>query len=437
MTDREVELLAIGAGPANLALAVALEELAPADLAENSLVIERGPAVEWQPGLLLPWAKSQVSFVKDLVTLRDPTSRFSFLSYLYAQGRLDEFTNLGSFLPYRLEISGYLSWVAGQLARVRIELGRDCVAVEPRRGSGGQLTGWLARLADGSTVASRYLVLGTGRDPYLPPVFEDLPGHLVIHSSQYRTRLAQLSREVPYRVAVIGGAQSAAEMFRALPADLPHCDLAFIMRGIGLRAPELTKFTNQLYFPSFVDEFYQAQPEGRAQILRDMERTNYASTMPDLLENLYTDQYLDRLTGQRQRRIVTLSEVTAAREVDDELVLELTDRKTGAVSVLPRDLVFLGTGFRREMPGLVRALGASLGLDRIDVSRRYRLVTGDPSPSEAACYLQGVNEATHGIADSLLSVAAHRAADITADLLAHRAGAGDPRPLATRGAEPR
>jgi L-ornithine N5-oxygenase len=64
-------------------------------------------------------------------------------------------------------------------------------------------------------------------------------------------------------------------------------------------------------------------------------------------------------------------------------------------------------------------------------------VTGDPSPSEAACYLQGVNEATHGIADSLLSVAAHRAADITADLLAHRAGAGDPRPLATRGAEPR
>ncbi len=30
-------------------------------------------------------------------------------------------------------------------------------------------------------------------------------------------------------------------------------------------------------------------------------------------------------------------------------------------------------------------------------------------------------EATHGIADSLISVLAHRSQDITADLLAHRA----------------
>ena len=44
-----------------------------------------------------------------------------------------------------------------------------------------------------------------------------------------------------------------------------------------------------------------------------------------------------------------------------------------------------------------------------------------PGAAEAACYLQGMNEATHGIADSLLSVLAHRSQEITADLLAHRA----------------
>lgn len=435
MTDQEVELLAIGAGPANLALAVALEELAPADLAENSLVIERGPAVEWQSGLLLPWAKSQVSFVKDLVTLRDPTSRFSFLSYLHDAGRLNEFTNMGSFLPYRLEISGYLAWVAEQLARVRVEVNRECVAIDPQRGPGGAVTGWLTRLADGSTIASRYLVLGIGREPYIPQVFADLPGNRVVHSSQYRYRLAELSRDVPYRVAVVGGAQSAAEMFRALAQDLPHCDLTFIIRGIGLRTPELTKFTNQLYYASFVDEFYATPPEGREQLLREMKRTNYASTMPDLLEALYTDLYLDRLTGAQHRRIVPMTQVTGAREVDDEVVLELTDARTGAVSALARDLVFLGTGYRREMPGLIAKLGAALGLERMDVSRQYRLVTGDPS--DAACYLQGVNESTHGIADSLLSIAAHRAADITADILAHRGAESDGRPLAVRGAEPR
>jgi L-ornithine N5-oxygenase len=420
MPNREVELLAVGAGPANLALAVAIEELAPADFADNCLLIERGRSVEWQPGLLMPWAKSQVSFLKDLVTLRDPGSRFSFLNYLHAVGRLDSFINMGSFLPYRIEISGYLAWVASSLARVRIELGRECTVIEPRRDRRGRLVGWLARLADGSSVASRYLVLATGRDPYLPPAFAELPASRVIHSTQYRARVAHLSREVPYRVAVVGGAQSGAEMFRALQTDLPNCDLAFIMRSIGLRADELTKFTNELYYPSFVDEFFSARPEGRLQILQEMERTNYRSTAPDLLESLYTDLYLDRLTGQHRRRIITLTEVAAAREVSDELVLELTDRKTGTTSTLHRDLVFLGTGFVREMPSLVRRLAADLGLDRIEVDRRYRLVTGDRS--EAACYLQGVNEATHGIADSLLSIAAPRAADITGDILAHRLG---------------
>ena len=52
MTKRVVELLAIGAGPSNLALAVALEELAP-ELAENSLIIERSQRIQWQQGMLL------------------------------------------------------------------------------------------------------------------------------------------------------------------------------------------------------------------------------------------------------------------------------------------------------------------------------------------------------------------------------------------------
>lgn len=42
-------------------------------------------------------------------------------------------------------------------------------------------------------------------------------------------------------------------------------------------------------------------------------------------------------------------------------------------------------------------------------------------PAAAACYLQGVNEATHGIADSLMSVLAYRASEIADDVLTHRA----------------
>jgi len=100
-------------------------------------------------------------------------------------------------------------------------------------------------------------------------------------------------------------------------------------------------------------------------------------------------------------------------------VLTLADRRTGSVSTVGCDLVLLGTGFAREMPRLVRELAAGLGLGHVAVTRSYRLITGEPSA--AACYLQGVNEATHGIADSLLSVLARRAEEITLDLLARRA----------------
>src|SRR5262249_35435225 len=162
----------------------------------------------------------------------------------------------------------------------------------------------------------------------------------------------------------------------------------------------------------------EARPEGREQILREMHRTNYSGVAAGLLADLYGDLYLDRLAGANRKRLVTMAGITAAREGGGEAVLELTDRRAGGVTELHRALIFPGTGFVRQPPALVRQLGAALGLERVTVTRQYRLVVGEPA--DAACYLQGVNEATHGIADSLLSVLAHRAADITHDILAHR-----------------
>jgi L-ornithine N5-oxygenase len=144
---------------------------------------------------------------------------------------------------------------------------------------------------------------------------------------------------------------------------------------------------------------------------------------PAMLQSLYTDFYRDRLYQRQDRRLITMTEVTAAREEDGEVVLELTDRRTAAVTELRRDLVFLGTGFDWRPPKLIQGLAQAIGVTGVEVTRGYRLVTD--GPAEAACYLQGINEATHGIGDSLLSVLAHRARDITLDILEHRAGRED------------
>ncbi|MFL6136585.1 MAG: lysine N(6)-hydroxylase/L-ornithine N(5)-oxygenase family protein [Frankiaceae bacterium] len=418
MTHRDVELLAIGAGPANLALAVALDETAPKDLAEGSLLVERDATIAWQRGMLLPWTQSQVSFLKDFVTLRDPCSKFTFLNYLHSVGRLDDFINLGSFTPYRIELSGYLKWVAESLEKVRVECNVACEAIEPCHDGDGTLSGWLTHLSNGSTVASKYLVLGAGRDPHVPPVLTGLPSHKVIHSTVYSQRIAELRKDVAHRVVVVGGAQSAAEMFYSIQDELPLCQPTMVMRSIGLNNYELSKFTNELYFPSFVDKFFNARPEARAQLLQEMYRSNYGGLTPSLLDALYRRMYLERLNGQERMRIITMVDITAAREDGDDIVLELTDRRTGTIEELRCDVVLLGTGFARRMPRLVQSIASALGIERIEVTRDYRLVVD--GPATAACYLQGVNEATHGIADSLLSVLAVRAGEIATDIVKHR-----------------
>jgi L-ornithine N5-monooxygenase len=421
MANLDVELLAIGAGPSNLALAVALEELAPG-LARDSLIIERDEVVSWQRGMLLPEAQSQVSFLKDLVTLRNPRSKFSFLNYLHATGRLDQFVNMGSFVPYRVELAGYLNWTAESLSVVDLQTGRECVDVSPVW-TGDTLTGWETRIADGQRIRSRYLVIGAGRDARIPEPLRGVAQERVVHSTQYLQRIAALRKDLPYRVTVVGAGQSAAELFSAVQSDLPECRPTMVMRSIGLNTYETSKFTNELFFPSFIDQFYPARPEARRQMLAEMHHTNYAGLAPGMMDALYRQIYLDRLSGRSRLDMITMHDITAAHDDGDEVVLELTDWRTGATRELRTDLVLLGTGFEPTMPRMVRRVTDAIGLSEVTVTRDYRLVID--RPSTAACYLQGVNEATHGIADSLLSVLAPRANDILQDILAHRAAHDD------------
>ncbi|WP_167474222.1 SidA/IucD/PvdA family monooxygenase [Nocardia arthritidis] len=423
MTEYDLDVLAVGAGPANLALAVALEESGHRRLAENTLLLEQHPDVKWQRNLLLPWARSQVSFLKDLVTLRNPRSKFSFLNYQYERGRLDEFVNLATFNPYRWELSDYQQWVAHSLDHVRVRYNARAERIEPRCAGDGGITGWTVYLADGDRISCRDLVFGAGRDPHIPGVFANLPADKVIHSSQYCARIAQVAAaEESVRPVVVGGAQSAAEMFMAVHADLPRSEPTMVLRSIGLQNYQTSKFVNELFYPSFVDEFYGCAGEVRGRILDEVHLTNYAGLAPPFLDELYSMLYRQKMLGERRSRIRSMTEVVAARMDGAEIVLDLRDRKSGKVEPLRCDTVLLGTGYDQRMPAMVRELVARIGLAEPAVSRRYRVELG--GSNWGALYLQGVNERTHGISDSLISVLAHRSQDIVDDLLDRRAVSG-------------
>ena len=418
----QLPVVAVGAGPASLAFAVALEELAPDELSTRTLMVERHQEVAWQRGMLMPWTESQVSFLKDLVTLRNPRSKFSFVNYLHSTGRLDDFINLGTLTPYRLEISRYLQWVAGALEKVRIEYERPVAAVEPAPAEAdGTVTGWLVQFASGDVVRCNDIVLGVGRDPNIPAAFVHLPRERLIHSVNFVQRVADLDRAVAERFVVIGGAQSAAEMMWGIYQSFPAATCTLITRSTGLYTYESSKFVNERYLPSFVDEFFAAQPEVRAQVLREMRRTNYAGLTPSMVDGLFRQIYLDRLAGTERLKIVHLTDVVGCEMVGDEVVFTLFDRLRELTYQVRCDRVLLGTGFRNETPALIRHLADKLGVDRIEVDRNYRMIL--PDHVAAGCYLQGVNEGTHGIADTLMSILGVRAGEVVKDMLARRSAA--------------
>ncbi|MGB8420123.1 SidA/IucD/PvdA family monooxygenase, partial [Paraburkholderia sp.] len=174
-----LDLLGIGFGPSNLALAIALDEDARATGRRlKTAFVEKKPGFAWHNGMLLQDSRMQISFLKDLVTLRDPCSPFSFLKYLQTQGRLEDFVNLRSFLPTRIEYDGYLRWAASSFDE-QIHYGEAVLSVKPRS-TGGKVRALevVSRRADGSetTRIASNLVMAVGGRPLLPAPLAELDG---------------------------------------------------------------------------------------------------------------------------------------------------------------------------------------------------------------------------------------------------------------------
>src|SRR5687768_6545487 len=86
---------------------------APPGQSNANLVRHTFPVLPWAPIL---GVHTHPSFLKDLATLRSPTSSLTFLAFLHDQDRLLPFINRGSFTPTRREFSDYLAWAAQKVA---------------------------------------------------------------------------------------------------------------------------------------------------------------------------------------------------------------------------------------------------------------------------------------------------------------------------------
>lgn len=411
---QHVDLLMIGCGPSNLAVGVALEESSSSKAISSSVILEKDTCACWHRGMLFPEAQSQVSFLKDLVTQRNPTSRFSFLNFLHKTERLDDFVNLQTFNPYRKEISEYLQWVANNLSKTEIVYNSNVIAVSPEIDPTGNVISWQVKSDNGTVYRANRLIFGAGRDLNIPDVFVNISNEKVIHSANFLTSLAHLDMQKKKNIIVIGGAQSSAEIYQSCIEKFPHANVSMMMRSIGLVNYEGSQFTNTLFQNSYIDTFFHSENETREKTLTAMHTTNYSGVAPSTLSSLYRFHYIQAMNGEKRARMLTQCEILHAVDDGDGVLITWKDNITKKTQSEKFDIVFLGTGYKNKTPRLLNDISSILDIEKIKVNRSYRAII--PCSKGVSLHLQGVNEDSHGISDSLLSVLAYRSKEILDDI---------------------
>lgn len=413
------DLIGIGFGPSNLALAIALREhSAQAGEEFDALFFEKQAAFGWHRGMLIEGATMQVSFLKDLVTMRNPSSGFSFLNYLRERGRLADFINHKTMFPSRTEFHDYLEWAAARF-QDQVEYGSEVVAVTPvLRGGVVEAVDVVVRQGGCSdelvTRRARNLVIAAGLEPVLPPGV--VAGDRVWHNQELLTRVPELSE--PRRLLVVGAGQSAAETTEFLHRGFPGAEVCAIFTKYGYTPADDSSFANRIFDPEAVDHFYAAPEDVKRMLLAYHGSTNYSVVDLELIDELYRRVYQEKVSGAQRLRILNASRVVGL-DADGEGVRAVVEfLPSGERTALEADALVYATGYRMGDPLSLLGEVGEFCLRRpeggLRVERDYRVATTDGV--RCGIYLQGATEHSHGITSTLLSNTAVRVGEIVRSL---------------------
>jgi len=395
-SSRRHPVVAVGAGPANLSLAALAEKTVLARLP----VFEKRPGPAWHDELLLPGVRLQTSWVKDLVSLADPTSPLSFLNYKVTTGRIYAFLNAQFDTIPRLEYARYLAWASRQL-NISYGAAVDRVAFD----------GAFQLFSGGELVAEAdHVVFGLGTTPFIPPCFEGLPVERVMLAEKLNGNLPGMrDRSAP--VVVIGGGQTGAEavlmLYRA-----GFTDIRWIGRLHWFAPLDDSPSANDFYRPQYVSHFYDLPDQARRRLAREQTLTSDGVSMASLRE-IYQVNYEEELhTGRRPVTLLPGRDVVAARSHGDTIRL---DCRLNVGTEESHDIRYavLATG-RRSAP-----LPIDDGLaDLLEVDEHGEpLIAQDYSlrwkhAGEHNIYVQNRGRFSHGLVDPNLSLLAVRSATI-------------------------
>ncbi|MFI0819306.1 lysine N(6)-hydroxylase/L-ornithine N(5)-oxygenase family protein [Streptomyces sp. NPDC021098] len=419
-----LDLAGVGIGPFNLSLAA----LAHGVPTLRTAFYEQRPAFHWHPGLLIDGATVQVPFLADLVTLADPTSPWSFLSYLKARERLFPFYVAERFHIERTEYDAYCRWVSEQLPGLHFGHRIDAVRWDhdhelfeidfSRLGPDGEA------VSPGRAHA-RHLVLGVGTEPHVPETLRPLaeaPNVPVLHSADYlehRERLLNTGH-----ITVVGSGQSGAEVFLDLLRNRPLGaeGLHWLARTPSFAPMEYSKLGLEQFSPDYT-RYFHALPEAVRDQLLPGQWQLYKGIAHETITAIHHELYRRAQQGGGWPGAVLTPGVTvrtAGRIAAARLELHLEHVHQGTRVRHTTEAVVLATGYReRRVDTLLAALDPYIRRDaseRPRIDAQHRLVL-DPL-IKGSVHVQNAERHTHGVGTPDLGLAAWRSAVILNSLSA-------------------
>jgi lysine N6-hydroxylase len=386
----------IGVGPANLCLASLLHSHPEV----SNLFLDKKEAFGWHDGQQIPGASLQVSFLKDLVSLADPTNSFSFLSYLHEQGRIYHFINARFDAVPRQEYRNYLAWASRRNENIRF--GEEVLAVEFDRT-------FVVR-TNRRTLTADNIAVGVGSTPWVPPAAAGRLGTTQFHVNDFVHRAHGLGDS---RVAVVGGGQSGAEAFLDLisrpGSDRPR-RVSWISRRANFLPIDDSPFTNEYYVPDFSEHFSDLSREVRAAFNRQHALTSDGiseSTLQKIYQRSYVHRFVDRtedLLDFLPNRAVTA--VTADR--GGWVVTLVNNDRPDLSEHVEVDVIIWATGFRPARMDFLAPIAARLEREGDEYRIDQDFAVHWDGPRDHNIFVQNGARGQRGLADPNLSLNAWR-----------------------------
>lgn len=409
------ENIGIGFGPANIALAVSLEERS--FNFKNILFLEKNSKTVWQEHMLFEDSDIQNSPFRDLVTPRNPQSKYTFLNFLKTNNRLYDYLNLGLTFPLRIEFNQYISWVAKHFIE-NVKYNINVLKIDFIQLDNSY---YFKVTTTDNVYHCRNIILATGRTMNIPKVLEKPELKNIFHYNSFNKVIELIEYKNANEILIVGGSQSAVEIILYLKNNYKDLKITHITRSFGLKQKDLSPFTGEVYYPEFVEKYYGSNKLAKNKLDSDLKLTNYSASDLDVLNKLYLSNYIDKIQNKERYELFDCSQIEGVIYKNNKLHVEIKNNLDNSIFKKEFDLIVCATGFKNTLdeecypPVLSKELVDVYLNNDLKVNRNY---CAESKFINNKLFLNGLCEKSHGMGDAgSFSMLAYRSMEIVESIL--------------------